>query len=92
MYFRCFCLRCIYIYYFKRPLAVTYYFQGNCVSFKQVLAVITFFKGIELIPKSSCSQPFDELPFFYYKRVIATTHSSKFTVFLGNSNCSEAIS
>ena len=57
------------------------YFQGCCVSFKQALAVIPFFIGIDLIYKSSCSHPFDELPFFYYKRVIAATHFLKFTVF-----------
>ena len=44
---------------------------------------------IELIHKSSCSHPFDELPFFYYKRVIAATHSFKFTVFLQNRTCSK---
>ena len=63
-------------------------FNGT-VSFKQALAVIPFFIGIELIHKSSCSHPFDELPFFYYKRVIATTHSFKFTVFLQNRNLSK---
>ena len=60
-----------------------------CVSFKQALVVISFFIGIELIYKSSCSHPFDDLPFFYYKRVIAVTHSFKFTVFLQNRNCSK---
>ena len=64
------------------------YFQGHCVSFKQALAVIPFFIVIELIQKFSCSHPFDELPFFYYIRVIAATHSFKFTVFLQNRNCS----
>ena len=59
--------------------------------FKQALAVIPFFIGIELIHKSSCSHPFDELPFFYYKRVIAATHSFKFTVFLQNRNFSKGI-
>ena len=62
-----------------------------CVSFKQALAVIPFFIGIELIHKSSCSHLFDELPFFYYKRVIAATHSFKFTVFLRNRNFSKEI-
>ena len=62
-----------------------------CVFFKEALAVIPFFIGIELIHKSSCSHPFDELPFFYYKRVIAATHSFKFTVFLQNRNCSKEI-
>ena len=62
-----------------------------CVSFKQALAVfvITFFIGIELILKSSCGHPFTELPFFYYKRVIAATHSFKFSMFLLNRNCSK---
>ena len=59
-----------------------YYFQGYCVSFKQALTVIPFFIGIELIHKSIGSHPFDELPFFCCKRVIAATHSFKFTVFL----------
>ena len=58
-----------------------WYFQRYCVSFKQALAVIPFFIGIELIRKSSCGHPFDDLPFFYYKRVISATHSFKFTVF-----------
>ena len=50
-------------------------------SFKQALSVIPFFIGIELIHKCCCSHPFDELPFFYCKRVIAATHSFKLTVF-----------
>ena len=56
------------------------YFQGYCVSFKQALAVIPFFIGIKLIHKPIYSHPFDELPFFYYKKVIAATYSFKFTV------------
>ena len=67
------------------------YFQRDYVSFRQALAVIPFFIGIELIHKSSCSHLFDELPFFYYKRVIAATHSFKFTVFLRNRNFSKEI-
>ena len=63
----------------------------SCVSFKQALAVIPFLIGIELIHKSSCSHPFDKSPFFYYKRVIAATHSFKFTAFLQNRNCSKEI-
>ena len=62
------------------------YFQRYCVSIKQALAVIRFFIGIQLIHKSSWSHLFDELPFFYYKRVTAGTHSFKFTVFLENRN------
>ena len=76
---------------FTRPLTVIYYFQVYCVSFKQALAITPFFVGIKLIHKSSYSHPFDELPFFYYKRVIAATHSFKFTVFLQNKNCSKEI-
>ena len=49
-------------------------FNGT-VSFKQALAVIPFFIGIELIRQSSCSHRFDELPFFHYKRLIVATHS-----------------
>ena len=45
-----------------------------------------FFIGVELIHKSSWSHPFDELPFFYYKRVIAAIYSFKFTAFLQNRN------
>ena len=62
-----------------------------CVSFKQALAVFATasFIDTELILKSSCSHPFSELPFFYYKRVIAATHSFKFTMFLQNRNCSK---
>ena len=49
--------------------------------FEQAPAVIIpFFKGLELISKSSCSHPLDELFFFYYKRVIAATNSIKFCV------------
>ena len=44
-----------------------------------------------MIHKSSCSHPFDELPFLSYKRVIAATHSFKFTVFLQNRTCSKKI-
>ena len=65
-------------------------FNGT-VFFKQTLAVIPFFIGIELIRKSSCNHPFDDVPFFYYKRTIAATHSFKFTVFLQNRNCSKEI-
>ena len=36
-------------------------------SFKQALSVIPFFIGIELIHKSSCSHPFNELPFSIIK-------------------------
>ena len=72
-------------------LEVIYYFRGTVFFFKQALAVIPFFIGIELIHKSSCNHPFDELPFFYYKRVIAATHSFKFTVFLQNRSCGKKI-
>ena len=81
-----------YRHYFRRPLAVIQYFQGYCVSFKQALAVIPFFKNIELIHKSSCGHPFNESPFSYYKRTIAATHSSKFTVFFQNRNYNKEIS
>ena len=37
-----------------------YYFQGYCVFLKQALAVIPFFKGIELARNSSYSHSFDE--------------------------------
>ena len=33
---------------------------------------------------SSCSHPFDEWYFFYYKRAVATTRSFKFTIFFQN--------
>ena len=68
-----------------------YYFQVYCVSFKQALAIIPFFVGIKLIHKSSYSHPFDELPLFYYKRVIAATNSFNFTVLLQNRNFSKEI-
>ena len=48
---------------------------------KQALAIISFFKYTELIRHSSCSHPFDQWPFFYYKRAVAGMHSFKFTVF-----------
>ena len=51
-----------------------------------------FSKGFELIRKSSCSHPLDELPFFYCKRVIAATHSYKFTALLQSKNCNKEIS
>ena len=50
-----------------------------------------FFIGIEMIHKSNYSSPFDELPFFYYKRVISGTHSFEFTVFWQNRNCGKEI-
>ena len=93
-------------FYFKGALATlhlsrTIIFSGghlqwsnifnSTVSFKQALVAIPFFIGIELIHKSSCSHPFDELPFFYYKRVIAATHSFKFTVFSQDRNFSKGI-
>ena len=56
-----------------------------------LLAAIPFLIGIELIHKSSCNHPFDDLPLFYCKRVIAATHSFKFTVFFQNRNCSKEI-
>ena len=59
--------------------------------FKQALAVIPFFIGIELIHKYSCSHPFDELTFLYYKRVTAATHSFKLTVFLQHRNFSKGM-
>ena len=59
--------------------------------FKQALVVIPFFIGIELIHKSSCSHPFDESPFSYYKRVISATHSFKFIVLLRNRNFSKGM-
>ena len=64
---------------------------NSTVSFKQALAVIPFFIGIALIHKSNCSHPFDELPFFCYKRVIAAPHSFRFTVFLQNRNFRKGI-
>ena len=67
-------------------------FLKGIVFLLNALVVIPFFKGIELIRNSSCSHPFDEWLFFYYKRVIAATHSFKFTVFLQNRNCSKEIS
>ena len=54
--------------------------QKTVIQSRVVVAVIPFFIGIELIQKSSCSHLF-ELPFLYYKRVIAATHSIKFTCF-----------
>ena len=89
-------------FYFKGALAVihlscTIIFSGghlqwsniftSTVFFKQALAVIHWVNSIT----SSCSHPFDELPFSYYKRVIATTHSFTFTVFLQNWNFSKGI-
>ena len=56
-----------------------------------LLAAIPFLIGIELIHKSSCNHPFDDLLLFYCKRVIAATHSFKFTVFFQNRNCSKEI-
>ena len=82
-------LRCTII--FQEATCSDLVFSTVMLFFKQALAVIPFFIGIELIHKSSCNHPFDELPFFYYKRVIAATHSFKFTVFLQNRNFSKGI-
>ena len=69
------------------------YFQGYSVFCKQAPAlIIPFFKGIESIRKSSYSYSFDELPFFYYKRVIEAVLSFKLIVFLQNKNCIKEIS
>ena len=66
----------------------------NCI-YKMYLtflhAAIPFLIGIELIHKSSCSHPFDDLPLFYCKRVIAASRSFKVTGFLQNRNCSKEI-
>ena len=79
---------------FKRALAtyiwmVLSFFQEVTCSdlvFSRVLcffelAIIPVFKDTDLIRHSSCSHPFDEWSFFYYKRATAVTHSFKFTVF-----------
>ena len=52
----------------------------------------TYLKSIQLNRNSDCSHPFDILPFFYYKRKIAATHSFKFTVFSQSKSCSNVIS
>ena len=53
----------------------------------------SFFEGIELIRKSSCSHPLHEICLFYCKRVIAATHSFRLTAaFLQSKNCSKKIS
>ena len=49
-----------YFHCFTSSLAEIQYFQGYCLSLKQALAVIPFFKGIQLIRYYSCSHPFDE--------------------------------
>ena len=51
-----------------------------------------YLKGIELICNSSCSQPFDEWFFLYYKRTIAVMNSFKFTMSLQNMSFSKEIS
>ena len=66
--------------YFMRPLTVSYFFHWYCASIDQALAVIPYFKGSELIRRSSWSHPFDGWPFFYYKRSVTATHYFKFTV------------
>ena len=66
-----------------------YYLQGYCVSLKQALQVIPFFKGIKLIRNSSCSHTFDEQQ---NKRAHAAKHSFKFTVLFQSRNCSKKIS
>ena len=63
-----------YRHHFRRPLAVIYYFQGQCFPLKQALVIIPFFKGIELIRNSSCSHPFDELPLFYQSNCNRSLH------------------
>ena len=76
---------------FQEPTCSDVVFLKVIVSLKQALVVIPFFKGIELICDSSCSHLMNGPFFFYHKRVIATTHSFKFSVFLQNSNCSKEI-
>ena len=66
---------------FQEAICSDLVFSTVLCFFKQAFAIIPFLVGVELIHKSSCSHPFDELPFFYYKRVIAATHFLKFTVF-----------
>ena len=66
-------------------------FKGTVFLLNKHLQSFLFFIGIELIHKSICSHPLDELLFLYFKRVIEFTHSFKFTVFLKNRNCSKEI-
>ena len=88
-------------FYFKVALAAIHFsctiiFSGGHMQWSSIFNGTVFllskhlhsflFIGIELIHNSSCSHPFDEFPFFYYKRVNAATHSFKFTVFLQNRN------
>ena len=40
-----------------------------------------YLKSIEIIRNSSCSNPFDEWPLFYYKITIVATPSFKFAMF-----------
>ena len=55
--------------------------------------MIPVFKDIELIRRSSRSDPFDKWPFFYYKRAVAAVLYLKFTVFSHNSSsCRKEIS
>ena len=67
------------------------YFRKYYVSLEQTFTVMPFFIGIEFIRNSSCSHPFDEFSFFYYKRTIAARHYFKFTVFLQHRNCKKEI-
>ena len=70
---------------------IQYFLRVPCFFLIKHLPSFLFFIGVELIHKSSFSYPFDELLFFYYKRVIEAIHSFKFTVFLQNTNCGKEI-
>ena len=66
--------------YFKGAI-VAIHLRGTVIISGDHLQSSPFFRGIELIRNFSCSHPFNELPFFCYKRAIAAVHSFKFTVF-----------
>ena len=76
-----------YHHYFRRLLAVIWYFQGYCVSFKQALSVIPFFLG--MVNLQAQSQP--SILLVTLLKSNSTTHSFNFTVFLQNRNCSKEI-
>ena len=54
---------------------IQYFLRVPCFFLIKHLPSFLFFIGVELIHKSSFSYPFDELLFFYYKRVIEAIHS-----------------
>ena len=79
-------MRCIWLgflfkadFYFKVALAAIY-LSGTIIFSGGHLQWSSIFKGTVGL-RVLLNNPFDELHFFYYKKIIAASHSFKFTVF-----------